>query len=138
MTDCGTPVTSSGEGKRVLVMDDEEVIRNLLARILEVLSYTSHCVADGNAAVESYVEAAQAGEPFDVVILDLTIPGGMGGEETLAELYKVDPKVRALVSSGYSASGVFSGYESHGFIGSIAKPYNIRDLADALSKALSE
>jgi two-component system cell cycle sensor histidine kinase/response regulator CckA len=138
MTDSEAPSSTSGEGKRVLVMDDEEVIRNLLARILDVLCYASHCVPDGNAAVEAYVEAAQAGEPFDIVILDLTIPGGMGGEETLAELYKVDPNVRALVSSGYSASGVFSGYESHGFVGSIAKPYNVRDVADALSKALSE
>ncbi|MFT5239084.1 MAG: two-component system cell cycle sensor histidine kinase/response regulator CckA [Kiritimatiellia bacterium] len=136
MTDREAP-TSSGVGKRVLVMDDEEIIRNLLTHILELLHYTSRCVPDGKAAVDAYVEAAQAGEPFDVVILDLTIPGGMGGEETLAELYKVDPNVRALVSSGYSASSVFSGYESHGFVGSIAKPYNVRDLAAALSKALS-
>lgn len=110
-------------GRRVLIMDDEEEVSSVASRLLMRLGYVPEAVSDGNAAVTRYENAQIAGRPFDVVMLDLTVPGGMGGLETLERLRRIDPGVKAIVSSGYSDSSAMADFERHGFQGVIPKPY---------------
>jgi PAS domain S-box-containing protein len=110
---------------KVLIMDDEDIIRESLAGILEQCGYCSAAAKDGREALEIYREAAEKGDPFDVVIMDLTIPGGMGGREAVAELRKIDPSALCIVSSGYSDDPVLARPGEYGFDGVITKPYKI-------------
>jgi two-component system, cell cycle sensor histidine kinase and response regulator CckA len=121
---------------RVLVMDDEVFIRNLASSILRRYGHRATAVEDGAAAVQEYARARAAGEPYDLVILDLTIPGGMGGREAMEELQRIDPAVRAIVSSGYSNDLVLANYQLHGFRGMISKPYDVADFAHAVENVL--
>ena len=84
----------------ILVMDDQEIIRNLLNEVLKEIGYDVVLTKDGAAAIERYIESMKSGKKFDAVILDLTVPGGMGGEETIKKLFQIDPEVKAIVSSG--------------------------------------
>ena len=127
----------SGVGK-ILVMDDEDFIRELASAMLEKLGYMSILVEDGEKAIQSYKEAFESGRAFDAVILDLTIPGGMGGKETLEKLREIDTNVQALVSSGYSNDPVMSNYEKFGFQNAVKKPYRIQELGDALHAVLGK
>lgn len=120
-----------GEG-RILIMDDEEIVRDVLATMLRDIGYGVGIAKDGVEAIELYKKAKESGEPFDAVILDITIPGGMGGREAIKRLHEIDPGVKAFVSSGYSNDPIMSAYGKYGFIGVIAKPYNIIELVDAL------
>ena len=131
-----SPVLLSGSG-RILVMDDEEMIRNVLRQLLESLGYTVECVQDGTEAVAAYQRAQAVGQPFAVVILDYTIPGGMGGLEALARLRAIDPQVTALISSGYANNPVVADWAYYGFSGVVAKPYTIAQLQEALHNVLS-
>ena len=128
-------VLLSGSG-RILVMDDEEMIRKVLRQLLESLGYTVECVQDGTEAVAAYQRAQAVGQPFAVVILDYTIPGGMGGLETLARLRAIDPQVTALISSGYANNPVMADWAYYGFSGVVAKPYTIAQLQEALHHVL--
>jgi signal transduction histidine kinase len=128
------PLSGSG---RILVMDDEEVIRNLLRELLETLGYTVECVQDGAEAVAVYQCAQAAGQPFAMVILDYTIPGGMGGLETLHRLRAIDPQVKALISSGYANNPVMADWAYYGFRGVVAKPYTMAQLQETLHNVLS-
>jgi signal transduction histidine kinase len=129
------PVPLSGSG-RILVVDDEEMIRDLLRQLLEGLGYSVACVQDGTEAVAAYQRAQAAGQPFTVVILDYTIPGGMGGLETLSRLRTLDPQVKALISSGYANNPVMADWAYYGFRGVVAKPYTIAQLQEALYNVL--
>ena len=120
---------------RILVMDDEVAVRELAAILLEDLGYAVEMVADGDEAVAKYREAMAAGEPFAAVILDLTIRGAMGGIETVAALRAIDPDVRAIVCSGYSADPVMAQHAEHGFCAVVVKPYNVSELAQAVCRA---
>ena len=131
----GVPTAALG-GSRVLVMDDEEFIRNLAASILKRQGCRVTTVADGTEALREYRLARESGEPYALVILDLTIPGGMGGRQTMEELLKLDPAVRAIVSSGYSNDLVLANYQAHGFRGMISKPYDVADFADTVERVL--
>lgn len=122
--------------KRILVMDDEEGLRTLAQWILGRLGYEVETVKDGAEAIETYKKHMDSGEPFDGVILDLTIKGGMGGDQAIKELIKIDPGVRAIVCSGYFNDPVLANYEEHGFRGAMAKPFQKSDLESALKKAL--
>jgi two-component system cell cycle sensor histidine kinase/response regulator CckA len=124
-----------GEG-HILVMDDEAVIRNIMEAALEKLGYTMKSVADGRAAIEAYQEAIRNKAPFDAVILDMTVSGGMGGEETVGMLKAIDPDVKAIVSSGYTTGGAMSTPELFGFSGVIAKPYSVQQLSVAVHEVL--
>ncbi len=139
-TDSSAPAaTSAGimTGRaRVLFMDDEEFIRNLGCSILRRYGYHAKAVDDGATALSEYIRAKEAGEPYDLVVLDLTIPGGMGGKQTMEELLKLDPAVKAIVSSGYSNDLVLSNYQSHGFRGMVSKPYDVADFAHAVERVL--
>jgi len=117
----------SGTG-RVLVIDDEHAIRNLVQFTLTRLGYQVWQSATAYEGVNIYKEKFQAGERFDVVILDLTLPGGMGGKEALKKLIEIDPTVNAIVSSGYATDATMSRYQDFGFRGVIAKPYEAAEL----------
>ncbi|MHA1730641.1 MAG: ATP-binding protein [Promethearchaeota archaeon] len=125
-----------GKGGRILVMDDEEVIRRLLGHMLERLGYSVETAADGIEAIEKYRKAIEEGRKFDAAILDLTVPGGMGGVETMENLLKLDPAARGIVSSGYSDQPVVGNYAEHGFSAVLPKPYDIKELAEILGKLL--
>ena len=118
--------------RKILVMDDVDVIRNLAQAILGKLEYDGASCANGDEAIAVYSAAMEAGEPFHAVILDLTIPGGMGGEETIQRLREIDPRVKAIVASGYDDDEVMSNYKDYGFSGALAKPYQIKDLEEML------
>ncbi len=120
-----------GQG-RVLVMDDDDGIRKTAAMLIEALGYSVETVDDGAAAVAVYCRAIEEGEPFDAVIMDLTIPGGVGGMEAMEALRAHDPGVRAIVSSGYSTDPIMSEYSRHGFSGVLVKPYRAEDISRVL------
>jgi signal transduction histidine kinase/CheY-like chemotaxis protein len=120
-------------GKRnILVMDDEKMVREILSTMLMKLGCEVVCVKDGAEAIIKYKQSKKTGKPFDVVIMDLTIPGGMGGRETIKKLFEIDPEVKAIVSSGYSNDPIMSHYQAYGFSSVIAKPYRIAELSKIL------
>ena len=131
--DCAPHVNVVG---KILVMDDEPMVRDTAGHMLRYFGHSFDYATDGLEATEKYREAMQAGEPFDVVILDLTIPGGMGGLDTIKALRELDPQVSAIVSSGYSTDPVMAQHEQYGFRGVVTKPYLARDLAAAVQEAL--
>jgi len=126
-----TDVIGTGGGK-VLLMDDEEVIRDVAEELLVSLGYEVTTVPDGEAALEEWKKSAKSGSSFDLVILDLTVPGGLGGLETVKIFREMDSNIKVMVSSGYSEDEVFSNCERYGFWGAIAKPYSLDELGKAL------
>ena len=123
-------------GGRLLIMDDEPTVREVAGRLAGHLGYDYELVADGAAAIEHYRRADDRGEPFDVVILDLTVPGGLGGREALPELFRIDPHIRAIACSGYAKSPVSSDPTRTGFAAFLAKPFNLRELGTVLNHVL--
>ncbi len=121
---------------RVLVMDDETAVREVAREMLEALGYCPSLVPDGAAALTSWEAARAAGNPYDAVIMDLSIPGGMGGQEAIRHLLDADPDAVAIVSSGYSNNPVMANHRDHGFRGVIRKPYFLSELGRTLAEAL--
>ncbi|NQU15602.1 MAG: response regulator [Desulfobacteraceae bacterium] len=105
--------------------------------MLHRLGHETETVRDGNEAVEAYKKSLEASEPFDLVLLDLTVKGGPGGREAIRELLKLNPDVKAVVFSGYADDPVMSNCEEYGFRASLAKPFLKTSLEDALRKALA-
>ena len=130
-----TAKPTMGQGK-VLVMDDEEMVREVLDGMLSRLGYEADFSTDGSQAIEKFVKAKETNQPFAAVILDLTIPGGMGGKEAIKELLKIDLQVKAIVSSGYSDDPIMADFQEYGFAGVIAKPYKVAELGKVLNKVL--
>ncbi len=124
-----------GEG-RILLMDDEEAVRTIMQASLEELGYLVEVTADGSAAIELYRQRKMEGIQFDAVILDLTVPGGMGGREAIAKLQQIDPQVKAIVSSGYSRDPVMADYQHYGFSALLRKPYRLEELGKVLADML--
>jgi signal transduction histidine kinase/ActR/RegA family two-component response regulator len=129
-------VPRPGSG-RILVMDDEPSVREVTCQMLTTVGYDVELAADGALAVELYRKAMDTGSPFDAVIMDLTVPGGMGGMEALGKLRKLDPGIRAVITSGYSNDPVIADSRKHGFMGVVAKPYKLEDLSQALHEILA-
>ncbi len=123
-------------GGSVLVMDDEDVVREVSGEMLRALGYTVEFAKNGTEAVALYQAAFEARRPFDLVIMDLTIPGGMGGKEAVQQLRHLDPKIKAIVSSGYSNDPIMADYPAHGFKGVIVKPYDIANFSRTLSEVM--
>jgi len=122
---------------RVLVMDDEEMLRDFIAELLDLLGYDVVCAADGLQTIDTYCRAKESGRPFDCVLMDLTIPGGMGGKEAIQRLLEIDPNIKAVVSSGYSDDPVMADYRKYGFRGVVAKPYNADELNEVLQQVIT-
>ena len=118
-------------------MDDEEIVRAVAGELLTALGHEVAFAEKGETALESYCAARDAGRPFDVVILDLTIRGGMGGMDTLRKLTEIDSDVKAVVSSGYSDDTALSNYLDQGFRTFLKKPYNMEELQSALNALLA-
>jgi PAS domain S-box-containing protein len=126
-----------GEG-RILVMDDEEFVREIATELLTHLGYDVDVTVDGKEAIDKYTEALQAGNPYDAVIMDLTIPGGMGGKDAIIQLKAIDPEVKAIVSSGYANDPILADHEEYGFKGTVPKPYKIEKLSRVLHEVLKK
>lgn len=126
-----------GEGK-ILIMDDEVDILEISQIMIKSLGYQVVSAKEGSEAITLYREALQKGQPFDAVIVDLTIRGGMGGKVTFQELQKIDKKVKCIVASGYSNDPIISDYKSYGFKAYITKPYKIKELGKVLQNVLTD
>ena len=132
-----SPLQSSQLGSgRVLVMDDDAMVVRIAERTLKNAGYQTHGTPNGGAAVEAYRTALHQGQRFDVVILDLTVPGGMGGREAAEQILAIDPRARLMVSSGYSEDSLMSEFRSHGFWAVLPKPYNAKQLCEAVQAVL--
>ena len=128
-----SPLTRNG---KILVMDDDELLTLIIARMLTGLGYTAKAVNDGETAIDLYNKERDSGQPFDAVILDLKVPGGMGGMETLRRLRDIDGNVGAVISSGASWEEVMQDYRSYGFLAALPKPFVLEDLAEAVHTAI--
>ncbi len=124
-----------GQG-RILIMDDEEMVRNVLGTMLKKLGYEVDYAVNGEEAIKKYTTAQQGGQAFTAVIFDLTVPGGIGGMEALKQILSSDPLVKAIVSSGYSDDPIMANYKEYGFKGVITKPYRISELSEVLSEMI--
>ncbi len=120
-----------GQG-RILVMDDEAIVREVLGEMLARLGFEVEYARDGAEAVKIYRVAKKIDQPFDLLIMDLTVAGGMGGLEALQRILEFDPQVRAVASSGYSSDPVMSNFQAYGFKGVMAKPYTLEELSRVL------
>jgi PAS domain S-box-containing protein len=131
------PVVSKGQG-RILLLEDEEIVKKAALRMLTELGYSPEATSDGKDTLRRYKEEQAAGRPFAAVIMDLTIPGGLGGVETVKELRREFPEARVLVSSGYSDEAVMADYKTYGFDAMLPKPYRYEDLAATLDRLLKK
>lgn len=132
----GEDALTSGRG-RILVMDDDKLICNLLGTMLQQLGYASEIVLEGKGAIAKYTAAKQAGVPFDAVIMDLIIVGGMGGMETMEKLLLFDPHVKVIVSSGYNNNSIKQEYRQYGFSDVIEKPYCFSQVSKTMQRVLT-
>ena len=129
------PVKGRG---RILVMDDEAMILELTGNMLDYLGYDADFAEEGQCAVRKYQAALDASAPYDAVILDLTIKGGVGGQETIEMLKEIDPSVKAIVSSGYSDNPVIANYKQYGFCEVVAKPYEMVEFSQKLHRVVND
>jgi PAS domain S-box-containing protein len=132
----GGDILRTGHG-RILILDDDARVRVVMGRMLEKLGYNSVFASEGQEALDLYDKARSDRQPFDLVILDLTIPGGMGGLETLRGLLAQNPEIKAIVSSGYADDPVLANFQKFGFRGVITKPYRIADLSEVIHRTLT-
>ncbi len=139
---CNGPAASSpadarpidtGQGGRILIMDDEEMVRNMLQQMLAHLGYSVVQAEDGRQAIDLFRQAHAENRPFAAVIMDLTIPGGMGGKEAVRALLEIDPDAKVIVSSGYSTDPIMANYRRYGFCAALDKPYRFGELASVLA-----
>jgi PAS domain S-box-containing protein len=127
----------SGQCK-IMIMDDDTTLRLTLSKTLQQLGYEVELAKDGAEAIKLYLKALKDNKQFDALIMDLTITGGMGGEETIKKLRELDPEVRAIVSSGYSDDSLMANFKQYGFSGIITKPYEIEELQELLNTVIKE
>ena len=131
------PEKTVTQGEKVLVMDDEELVRDVSNALLTHIGYKVEVAVEGVEAIEMYRKAMESEKPFDMVILDLTNKVGMGGVETIKRLLKIDPDVKAIVATGYSCDPIISNFREHGFRGALPKPFSMDELKTALHDAIA-
>ena len=119
-------------------MDDEYAVRSIITEMLEQYGYSVVAAADGAEAVERFREAHEREQSFDAVIMDLTVPGGLGGKEALGQLLQIDPQVKAIVVSGYSNDPVMANYGNYGFAACLGKPFSPDTLARTLDEVMAK
>ncbi len=129
-------LTTGAATAKVLIMDDDDLVRDVAAGMVAALGHEVASASSGEEAIELFVRAREEGRPFDVVVLDLTVRKGMGGEEAILRLREIAPGIRAVVSSGYSDSAVLTDYRSHGFSACLSKPYQMDALRACLRSLL--
>jgi len=135
VTEQKVPQTRKG---RILLMDDEDMVLEVATRMLRHIGFSDiHTAAEGKEAIDAYRKAMDDGNPFNIVIMDLTVPGGMGGENAVKTLLEIDPGVKVIVSSGYSSGPVLSDYKNYGFSAVVGKPYTVDELEHALDEAIN-
>ena len=127
----------TGKGK-ILLMDDEQIILDVTQEVLKFLDYEVMFSHEGAAAIELYKNEKAAGAPFDVVILDLSVPDGMGGKEAIVQLKAFDPEVKAIISTGYANDPAVLDFARFGFSGKLTKPYKINDLKGILEQLIKK
>jgi len=132
----GTVLRNLRGSGHILLVDDEKMILDVAQAMLIKLGYTVTCAKEGRQAIEKYLQAKQSDEPFDAIIMDLTIVGGMGGKDTIRELRKVDLDIPAIASSGYATDPIMAEPQAYGFDGVISKPYNMQILGTELHRVL--
>lgn len=125
----------NGKG-RILVMDDEEIVRDVIGEMLAYLGYQVEFALDGAEAIQVYKKSRELGKHFDAFIMDLTVPGGMGGKEAVRQLLELDPTIKAIVSSGYSHDPIMGNHKAYGFADVVSKPYRIQDIAEVLNRVI--
>ncbi|MFW2367053.1 MAG: ATP-binding protein, partial [Desulforhopalus sp.] len=138
-----TPQESESPGKtmtsskaKILVMDDEEIVRNVAREMLCQLGHSVTLSTDGNQAVQLYQDSVEVGKIFDIVIMDLTVPGGMGGEEAVQKILRINPTAKVIATSGYSNNQIMADCKTAGFCSAIAKPYQLQELSNVLNHIL--
>jgi DNA-binding NtrC family response regulator len=129
-------VDSAADKKKILIMDDEEMIGVIACQMLTLLGYEARHVFDGEAAISLYRQHLEKGDAFAAVIMDLTVPSGMGGKEAVRELLALHPQARVLVSSGYSNDPSMVNFSEYGFCGHIEKPFDLTSLKTAIEAVL--
>jgi PAS domain S-box-containing protein len=134
-SDKETSVIPQGHWK-IMVMDDDEMVRNIAKAMLTRLGYDTELSADGKEAIDIYKRDMASDTQADIIIMDLTIPGGMGGEEAVKEILTINPDAKILVSSGYSNDPIMANYKDYGFFGAIVKPYQMQELNKIIREAL--
>ena len=122
---------------RILIMDDEEIVLEVCVDLLTDLGYEATGTVDGTSMLAEYQSAIKSGKPYDLVIMDLTIPGGMGGREAMSRLLEIDPEAKAIVCSGYSNDQVMANYKDYGFKANCAKPFQFAILSKTVQELLS-
>ncbi|WP_321369246.1 cache domain-containing protein [uncultured Desulfuromusa sp.] len=140
-TDCNSVISAATQNVdstisagRVLVVDDEDIIQKVLVDMLILNGYSVDTADEGRTGKDKYLAARHSGQPYDLVIMDLTIPGGMGGKEAAEEILKVDPHARIIASSGYSTDPIMAKYWDYGFKGRLLKPFRLDDLTNEISR----
>ncbi len=126
----------TGKKGKILLMDDESSIHRTVGRALQMLNYQVECTYDGATAVQAYRAALAEGVPFDLIIADLTVPGGLGGKEMMGRLLRLDPQVRAIVTSGYPDDPVVAHPGEHGFVDRLVKPFELQVLAETVARVM--
>ena len=121
----------------ILIMDDEAIIRDIGKQLLELLGHTVATSINGDDALTKYVATKKKGNPFDLVIMDLTIRGGKGGEKAIKEFLEFDPNAKVIVSSGYASGPLMASYQSYGFSGKLAKPFLAKELKDEITRVMN-
>ncbi len=122
---------------KILIMDDEEMVRTVVKAMLVKIGHTITLAESGDEAIELYIGAKNSGNPFDLVIMDLTIPGGMGGKEAVKKILDVNPKAKVIVSSGYSNDPIIANFKDYGFYAAIVKPFQLQELSRVVSETLN-
>jgi CheY-like chemotaxis protein len=129
-------VSKVPENTKILVMDDDELVRDIAGAMLAHLGCETVMAVNGEEAIDFFKQARDNDEPFDLIIMDMTIPGGMGGLEAVTLVLEEDPAAKVVVASGYSTDPVLANYRDYGFSAAIAKPFQIKELSEIIKKLL--